>query len=72
MQRINEETELYPEDRKRYVFITVYKPKDTMYKGKIGKFSYQSRHGNKYKMITKAPGTRQRNISNIQNGNKGN
>ena len=45
------EAKLHPEDNRRDVFLTVYKPKEKIYTEQIGKFPYQSIRGNKYQMI---------------------
>ena len=44
-------TERLPEEKKRYVFITVYDPKGKMYTDQTWKFPHWSSCGNKYQTI---------------------
>ena len=42
---------LLPDNKRRDISLTVYKPKETIYTDQTGKFPHRSIWGNKYQMI---------------------
>ena len=45
------EAKLYPEEKRRIFFLTVYEPKETIYTDHTGRLPHQLIRGNKYQMI---------------------